>query len=276
MSGEGQNAMPETKNNRERSRDSVANTLTVSIVLSLVASVLVATAAISLKPIQERNEEQFRQKIILDVAGLYSPGADISELFSGIDTRMVDLASGEYTDAAEAGEFDAIAAAKDPLTGINIPPADDIANIKQRARVAPVYLVLDGTEVTQVILPIYGSGLWSTMFGFLSLDPDGTTIRGLRFYEHAETPGLGDQIDNSDWRAQWVGKKVFADDDQPRVEVIRGFVDQNSVDAVYQVDGLSGATLTGRGVTKLVQYWTGPHGFGPYLAKLRSEESADD
>jgi len=266
----------EPEETKGRNKDSVANTLIVAISLSLIASILVATAAIFLQPIQKENEELFRQKIILDVAGLYSPGVDVSELFRGIETRMVDLATGEYSSEAADSDFDSIAAAKDPDTGISIPADADIANIRQRARLAPVFQVRDGGEVTQIILPIYGTGLWSTMFGFLSLDPDGTTIRGLRFYEHAETPGLGDQIDKPDWRAQWVGKQIFADGDQPRIEVIRGFVDQSSATAIHQVDGISGATLTGRGVTNLVRYWTGPHGFGPYLARLRTEGSGDD
>lgn len=268
--------MPEQKDKPSRSRDSVANTLIVSVSLSLVASVLVASTAILLKPVQERNEERYRQQIILDVAGLYAPGEDIDALFADIDTRMVDLDTGQYSDAVSTERFDAIAAAKDPELGVDIPAAVDTANIRQRARYAPVYLVRDDDTVSQVILPIYGSGLWSTMFGFLSLDPDGTTVRGLRFYEHAETPGLGDQIDKPDWRAQWVGKKVFAEGEAPRIEVIRGFVDENSTEAIHQVDGISGATLTGRGVTNLVRYWTGPHGFGPYLATLRAEASGDD
>ena len=79
----------------ERSRDSVANTLIVSITLSLVASVLVAGTAIVLKPIQQQNEERYRQQIILDVAGLYTPGDDIEQLFDNIDTRMIELNSGD-------------------------------------------------------------------------------------------------------------------------------------------------------------------------------------
>lgn len=268
--------MSESGGKQTRSRDSVANTLIVAIGLSLVASVLVAGTAIILKPVQERNEELYRQQIILDVAGLFSPGDDVEALFSIIETSMLELESGEFTDEVSAAGFDAIAAAKDPNLGIDIPAATDVANIRKRARYAPVYQVRDGGEVTQIILPIYGSGLWSTMYGFLSLDPDGTTVRGLRFYEHAETPGLGDQIDKPEWRSQWAGKKVFAAGNEPRIEVIRGFVDENSADAVYQVDGISGATLTGRGVTNLVKYWTGPHGFGPYLETLRSEATGDD
>ena len=129
--------MPDSEHQQGRSRDSVANTLIVAIGLSLVASVLVASTAIILKPVQERNEERYRQQIILDVAGLYSPGADIGSLFANIDTRMLDLDSGEFTDAISADGFDETAAAKDQELGIGIPAAADIANIRRRARFAP-------------------------------------------------------------------------------------------------------------------------------------------
>jgi Na+-transporting NADH:ubiquinone oxidoreductase subunit C len=261
--------------NQVRSRDGIANTLIVAVLLSLVCSVLVSSTAIILKPVQQRNEELYRQQIILDVAGLYVPGVDIDSLFEVIDTRIVELASGNYSDAVDADDFDAIAAAKDPDLGVMISADADIANIRQRARFSPVYLVRKNGAIEQIILPVYGSGLWSTMYGFLSLGPDGSTVLGLRFYEHAETPGLGDQIDKAEWRAQWPGKQVFGDDDQPRIEVIRGFVDDAAADAIYQVDGLSGATLTGRGVTNLLRYWTGAEGFGPYLAEIREEAGND-
>lgn len=259
-----------------RDRDGIANTLLVSVTLSLVASVLVAGAAIALKPRQLLNEERYRQQIILDVAGLYEPGADIAALFAGIDTRVVDLESGDYTTGIDAVAFDAEIAARDPDDSVAIPAAADVAGLRRRAKVSPVYLVRENGAVSQVILPVYGPGLWSTMRGFLAVGPDGKTVEGLRFYEHAETPGLGDQIDKPAWRAQWAGKALYADGDRPRIEVVKGFVDRSAADAVHQVDGLSGATLTGRGVTALIRYWTGPHGFGPYLAKFRAEAGGDD
>lgn len=263
--------MPDVNTKPAWSRDSVGNTLIVAVTLSLVCSILVASAAIILKPVQERNENLYRQQIILDVAGLYEPGDDISARFGNIETHMVDLSTGRYTDAISADEFDALAAARDRELGVDISPGDDIAKIHRRARYAPVYIVRENDAVSQVILPVYGSGLWSTMHGFLSLGPDGSTIRGLRFYEHAETPGLGDQIDKPQWRALWTGKKLFDSGDQPRIEVIRGTVTAGSANEVYEVDGISGATLTGRGVTNLVRYWTGPQAFGPYLAAIRNE-----
>ncbi len=250
-------------------RDSISNTLIVAIGLSLVCSVIVSSAAIVLKPVQEKNEEQFRQQIILDVAGLMVPGGNTEELFAAIEPRMVELESGDYTDAIDVGSFDARVAAGDPALGIAIPDELDVAGIGRRAKYAPVYLVRDGDAVVQVILPVYGKGLWSTMLGYLSLQPDGTTVKGLRFYAHAETPGLGDQIDKEPWRAQWVGKQIFDVGDEPKIRVIKGVVPAAAPDARHMIDGLSGATLTANGVTGLVQYWTGPHGFGPYLKNYR-------
>ena len=238
-------------------RDSISNTLLVAIGLSLVCSVIVSSAAIVLKPVQERNEEKFRQQIILDVAGLMEPGADIGQLFEAIEPRTVDLETGNYTDEG------------DPELTVTIPDDLDIAGIGQRPRYVPVYLVKDGAEVEQIILPVYGKGLWSTMLGYLALAPDGNTIKGLRFYAHAETPGLGDQIDKEPWRALWVDKKVYGSGDEPQIRVVRGLVPAGAPNTQHLIDGMSGATLTGNGVSGLVRYWTGPHGFGPYLKNFR-------
>jgi Na+-transporting NADH:ubiquinone oxidoreductase subunit C len=253
-------------------RDSISNTLMVAIGLSLVCSVIVSSAAIVLKPVQEKNEEEFRQKIILDVAGLMRPDGNIEELFAAIEPRMVELETGEYSDAVDPKTFDALIAAGDPELGIAIPDDKDIAGIGRRAKYAPVYVVKDGAEIDQVILPVYGKGLWSTMLGYLSIAPDGNTIRGLRFYAHAETPGLGDKIDKEPWRAQWVGKLLYDGGEEPQIRVIKGTVPADAPDALHMIDGLSGATLTANGVTGLVQYWTGPHGFGPYLKTFRAAE----
>lgn len=247
--------MPDT------SRDSIRNTLSVAIGLSVVCSILVASTAVILKPVQERNEEEFRQRIILQVAGLLDPDASVQSQFEAIETRVVDIESGNYVAddaAAEAGDT------------VAIPDAMDIANIRQRPLYSRVYLVRDGDELQQIILPVYGKGLWSTLYGYLSVASDGHTVQGLRFYSHAETPGLGDQIDDPDWQAQWVDKQLYDDAGDVRIEVVRGLAQDRDSD--YEIDGLSGATLTGRGVSQLVRYWTGPHGFGPYLKNIQKLE----
>ena len=256
------------------SRDSISNTLIVAVGVSLFCSILVSATAVILKPQQIRNQELYRQKIVLEVAGLYDSDAEIDALFANIDSRLVDLDSGDYVDDMDAKSFDPLSASKDPALSIAIPANLDIAGIRRRARIAPVFLVSEAGDVSQIILPVYGSGLWSTMYGYLALEADGKTIRGLRFYEHAETPGLGDQIDKPEWRAQWSGKQLIDDDGRLRIEIIRGQVADGD-NATYQVDGLAGATLTGRGVTNLLHYWMGPHGFGPYLARYTQEALND-
>lgn len=224
--------MPDDVSNApKRSRDSIGNTLIVAIGVSLVCSILVASAAIILKPRQLQNEEEFRQRIILDVAGLYEPGVDIATLYAAIEETTTELASGVE---------------------------------------APVYLVKDGSRTEQVILPIEGAGLWSTMYGYLAVENDGNTVRGLRFYSHAETPGLGDGVDKPVWREQWQGKRLYGSDGQPQIEVVKGPAPD---DSDYQIDGLAGATLTGRGVSIFVRHWIGDQGYGPYLKTLGDQES---
>jgi Na+-transporting NADH:ubiquinone oxidoreductase subunit C len=213
------------------SRDSIGNTLFVAIGVSLVCSILVASAAILLRPQQLKNEEEYRQRIILDVAGLYEPGADIAALYATIEESATELASGQQ---------------------------------------APVYLVMNGDQVEQVILPVEGAGLWATMYGFLAVENDGNTALGLQFYAHGETPGLGDKIDKPAWRALWRGKKLYGPDGQPKITIIKGFAPD---DSEYEIDGLAGATLTARGVNSLVHHWIGDQGYGPYLKELGEKET---
>jgi len=255
-------------------RDSIKNTLVVAIGVSITCSVLVSAAAVVLQPLQEKNQTAFRQRIVLEVAGLYEPDADIATLFGGIDAYMVDLESGDYIDGIDPQSFDAAAAANDPSISVSIPKDLDIANLRRRPVYSPVYVVMDGDATQQIILPVYGAGLWSTMRGFLAIEADGNTVRGLRFFEHAETPGLGDQIDKDSWLAQFPGKLLFNAAGNPRFEVVRGKAPPGP-NAVHQVDGMSGATLTGNGVSNLIQYWTGPHGFGPYLKKMTNEANGN-
>ena len=255
-------------------RDSIKNTLVVAIGVSLVCSVLVSAAAIVLRPLQEANQKKFQQQIVLDVAGLYDEGADFETLFESIDARLVAFDSADYVEDIDPTNFDSAAATNDPSLSVAIPAHLDIANLKRRPIYSPVYVVMDGDTVDQFILPVHGAGLWSTMYGYLSVEADGNTIRGLRFYQHGETPGLGDGIEKEGWLSQWPGKLLYDEAGNPRAEVVRGQV-QPGPDAIHQVDGMSGATLTGNGVTNLIQYWTGPHAFGPYLARAAKEASSD-
>ncbi|MEW6755016.1 MAG: Na(+)-translocating NADH-quinone reductase subunit C [Candidatus Latescibacterota bacterium] len=253
-------------------KDSIGGTLGVALGVCLVCSVLVSAAAVSLRPAQSTNRALDKKRNILRAAGLLEPGRSIDELYAQIQPRLVDLDSGEYVSGADAQAYDQRAASRDPEQSRPLSPAEDLASIKRRARRAPVYLVVQQDQVRKVVLPINGLGLWSQLYGFVALDAgDLTTVRGLVFYEHAETPGLGGEVDNPHWLALWQGKKGFGEGGEVRLQVIKGKVHAGRPGAEFQVDGLSGATLTSRGVTNMLRFWLGQNGFGSYLARLREQ-----
>ncbi len=251
-------------------RESVSKTFVVAIVLAAACSLLVSGAAIGLRSMQEANKVRDRKKNILIVAGLYDAKAAVEKSFQQIEPRVVDLATGEYAaeDQFDPETFDQRAAAKDPNLSVTIPSEKDLAGIGRREKYSLVYLVKKDDKLDQVILPVDGKGLWSTLYGFLALDGDLNTVKGITFYEHAETPGLGGEIDNPTWKAKWAGKKVYDDKGGVQLVVVKGVADESSP---HQVDGLSGATLTANGVTNLVQYWLGDDGFKKLLERLKSQ-----
>jgi Na+-transporting NADH:ubiquinone oxidoreductase subunit C len=251
-----------------RSNDTAAKTLTVTLVMCLVCSLLVSGATVLLRPYQERNRLEDRKRNILQAAGLLAPGMDIDRRFEHIEARLVDLDSGRYVDAADPESFDERRAAKDPQRGVAIPKALDRARIRRRAKLAPVYLVKDGERVETVVLPVYGAGLYSTLYGYLALAGDANTVVGLSFYEQGETPGLGGNVASPRWLAKWPGKRVYDDRRERRIEIVKGGVDADSPDAIYRVDSLSGATLTSAGVSNLLAYWLDDHGYRPFLSRI--------
>jgi Na+-transporting NADH:ubiquinone oxidoreductase subunit C len=255
-----------------RPNDDPGKILAVAITLCLVCSVLVAGASVLLKPLQDRNQALAVRKQIVSVAGFLADDAQqVEALFQQhIETRIVDLDSGAFDDSIEPATFDSHAAARNPATSRALASDQDPAKIKRRPNRAPVYLVRDGERIKTVILPVYGYGLWSTLYGFLALAGDGRTVTGLTFYQHAETPGLGDFIENPDWQAQFLGKQAFDERGRLRLDIIKGTVDPASPDAGYQVDGVAGATLTSNGVDNLLRYWLGEQGFGPFLGRLQA------
>lgn len=248
--------------------DSIAKTLIVAILLCLVCSVAVSTVAVKLKPLQLYNAELSRRTQILAVAGLMQDGGNVDELFGQIDTRIVDLENGDFVDHINAASFDARAAQSDPEQSVAIPAAEDVAGLRRRASYAAIYLVLDGDEIQTIVLPVSGQGLYSTLYGFLALDGDGNTIQGLTFYEDGETPGLGGEINNPRWQSRWVGRQLRDDTGQYRFEVVKGAAPLDSQEGAFQVDALSGATLTSRGVDHMMQFWMGDNGFGHFLTRV--------
>lgn len=250
--------------------DNIVKTIGMALLICLVCSIVVSTAATVLKPKQVANKLLDKKRNILSVAGIVDPSKSVDELFKQIETRVVDMESGEYTDAVDPETYDQQKASKDPAYRVTLSNAEDLASIGARAKYASVYLVRDGEQLDKIVIPIKGYGLWSTMFGFLALESDATTVAGITFYDHGETPGLGGEIENKKWQASWQGKQIVNAQGQVALGLVKGMVASASPDAQYQVDGLSGATLTSNGVTNLIQFWAGENGFGPYLQRLRS------
>lgn len=254
-------------------RDSVFGTFLVATVLCVVCSVLVSAAAVGLRTKQEENKELDRKKNILLAAALCEKNAssgDVDEIYSEkIREVLIDLDSGEVAELSEGERkaYDAVKAAKDPDLNQPVEPASALNGIRQREPYASVYKIVDGETVDGYIFPVYGKGLWSTLYGFLALDADKTTVKGITFYQHAETPGLGGEVDNEGWKSLWPGKKVYSEEGEVALQVVKGKAAAEQPRADYEVDGLSGATITTRGVSDLVQYWLGPEGFGTYLEK---------
>ncbi|PTO72109.1 Na(+)-translocating NADH-quinone reductase subunit C [Vibrio splendidus] len=245
--------------------DSIKKTLFVVIALSLVCSIIVSTAAVVLKPKQQANAVLDQQTKILEVAGIELAG-NIPALYAeNIEPRLVDFATGDFVDG-DATAYDQRKAAKDPAQSIKLSAEDDIAKIIRRANTGTVYLVKDGAETSKVIIPVHGNGLWSMMYAFVAVETDGNTVSGITYYEQGETPGLGGEVENPTWRAQFVGKKLFDENHKPAIQVVKGGAPQGSE---HGVDGLSGATLTSVGVQHTFDFWLGDMGFGPFLAKVR-------
>ncbi|MGH1487494.1 MAG: Na(+)-translocating NADH-quinone reductase subunit C [Cellvibrionaceae bacterium] len=257
--------------------DSIQKTFIVAFVLCIVCSIVVSTAAVMLKPAQIANKAKDFKVNILKAGGLYkqgiADGKSIDEIFEGVTIKVVDLDTGKYTDAVDVDSYDQRKAGKDPKLSDALSADNDLAKISSREKYSKVYLINDGDEVKKVILPVKGYGLWSTMYGFISLEPDLNTVSGLTFYEHGETPGLGGEIDNPGWKAIWPGKKIYKDDSTVALTVIKGQVNNSTPEPEYKVDGLSGATLTSKGVDNLVKFWMGEMGYAKFLTNLKSGEA---
>ncbi len=256
-----------------KDNSSILKTYLVVIGVCLIASFLVSTTAVKLAPRQKENQRLEKIKHILMVADLYDKNTDIDATYKKtIEKRWISLKTGALLNQRTI-KFENLtigALAKNPEYGEKIPSELDIAKIKRRPKLMPVYFVKSNNKLLKIILPVYGKGLWSTLYGFLALDSDAEIIAGITFYQQGETPGLGGEISNPHWQKLWQGKQAFDTTGKVIINVIKGKVNPNAPEAKHQIDGLAGATLTSRGVNNLIHYWLGDHGFGPFLKKLRN------
>jgi len=251
----------------------------------VACSLAVSTAAVSLRGRQEANVKLDQQKNILDATGLaigeYGVQANelttkqIDTLNAYVSSKLVDLETGAYDGDGDPEKYNLVEEAANPETSIPIESPTFNPGEPRRPKVMKVYFVKKpGTDkILQVVLPVYGKGLWGTLYGYLALKSDLETIQGLTFYQHKETPGLGGEVDNPRWKAMWDGRKLYDEETgQPKAMVFKGPAPKTDE---YAVDGLSGATITSRGVTNLIRYWASDDGYGTYLSKLKEEINDD-
>ena len=255
--------------------DTIKKTLIVAVTLCLICSALISFSAVELRDLQEANKTLDKQSKILSAAGLLNEGSDVSQLFESIQAKIVNLDTGSFDSSISLSEFDEGPFSRDPSTSIELTSEKDIALLKRRENFQTVYLHYDFDELNAIILPVRGYGLWGTMKGYLALKPDFKTIIGLEFFDHKETPGLGGEIDNPKWKAIWKGKQVYSESGDVLISVIKGSVDKSSDYSKYQVDGLSGATITSNGVTNLLSFWLGDMGYGPFIDQLKQQGIED-
>ena len=250
--------------------------VTFAAAVCAVCSVLVAVSAVSLKDRQETNKLVDVRGKVLTLAGLLGPDEDLSNeeilqrFADNVTPRVVKLTTGSYADDVDPDGYDQKKAAKDPSRSRPAPP--NPSKVQRLPDYGLIYQVERNGEVASLILPIEGYGLWGTLYGFIALAPDARTIQGITYYDHKETPGLGGEVENPRWTGLWPGRLAFDDAGKVAISVNKGAAGPVASDP-YHVDGLSGATITSRGVTNMLRFWLGDSGFGPFLDQFRAARS---
>lgn len=247
-----------------RDNDDPVKIVGVAGLVALVCALVVSAAAILLEPRQRAHLEAERAARMAAMLETLPGMADLLAA-SGADsltTHIVDLSAAEIAAGIDPAAYDPDAA--DPETLVPIPPELDVAGLRQRAPHAPIHILQGNGRVQLVVLPVSGMGYQSRIEALLALRADLNTVAALTITAQGETAGLGARIENPDWQALWPGVELADETGAIVVSVVRG-----TAAGPHEVDGISGATRTGNGVANMLRYWLGPHGYGPFLARLR-------
>lgn len=256
--------------------DSPLKAVFVIVLTAIICSSLVSAAVVMLRPIQLNNQMLDRSRNIMKLTGLLEQGVtpgdeEMLELFRGMDVRIVDIDQALFNDELDPWSFDQRRAASNPELGVDIPADLDRSSLGRRSRFATVYIVLKEGDLERLILPIHGAGMWSMIYGYIALESDLNTIAAITFYEQTETPGIGDQILRPEWLAKWEGRRIYDELGELRFAINPGKVEPGSSTWLYEVDALTGATVTADAVTSMIHYWFGPHGYRGFLDFLREQ-----
>jgi len=251
------------------------HTVIFTTILCVVFSLIVSAVSVALKDRQVENKRLDKIKNVLTVAGLIQPKETLSReelsrrFATKLEPRLVEIETGAYVDVGDPMAYDQRKASTDPARSTVAP--ENKAKVRRVPNHAQIFILRGDGEIKGIILPIEGYGLWSTLYGFVALEADAKTIRGITYYQHGETAGLGGEIDNPRWKALWPGRLVYDDSGEVAIRVKKGRAGPVDEDP-YQVDGLSGATLTSNGVTNMLHFWLSENGFATYLDRYRQEK----
>jgi len=248
-------------------KETVSKTLGFVFIVCLVCAALVSVSAIGLKPLQQANKLLDKQTKILEASGLLEKaGSDIVATYNKyVDAKMIDLETGAIIEG-NTDMFDERSDARDASKSTK--PKNDIAGLNRRADRAVIYLIKDDSgHLDTVVLPIVGSGLWDLMYGFVGLAPDLNTVQSVVYSDLKETPGLGAEVLNPKWKALWPGKKMYNEQGEAAIKIVKGGAKKGDV---HGVDALSGATLTSQGVERTLHFWLGDEGYGPFITEFRN------
>jgi Na+-transporting NADH:ubiquinone oxidoreductase subunit C len=225
--------------------------------VTITCSILLASAASLLRDRQQENIALDKQKNILSSAGLIKSDAeevtraDILSLYeANIESQVIDT-TGQVIENMHVEDIDP----------------------KKDKKLMPVYLYQKDGQIQSYIIPISGKGLWSTIYGYLALEPDLNTVRGITFYQHGETPGLGGEITKEWFTDNFVGKRILSPDgDLVSITVVKGKVADKvpESESYHYVDGISGSTLTGNGLTNFLK--KDLENYEPYFETQRNKE----
>lgn len=217
-------------------------TLVYIILLVVVVGTALAWVSTSLKPQQQVNADADKMKqILLSVHCTASTTDEVTKIFEECVKGIVVDHSGQVL-----SDLDAF--------NINI---SDQCRLEPQDRKLPIFIYTDREVGTKYVLPMYGQGLWGPIWGYLSINNDGSTVYGAYFSHQGETPGLGAEIEKPAFQDQFIGKVLFKDDTFLPVTVVKaGVKPQGNED---YVDGVSGGTITSKGVASMLDNCLAPY-----------------
>ena len=234
--------------------ESVPKTLAIAVAVALVCSTLVSSAVYLLRPVQAAYGALERNRAIVTAAGNLHANAGDQEIvtaYLALENRVFDIRTGKQSELYDGLTYDHWE------TNADSPP-----------EYVPVYFKFNKAVLDRVVLPIHGKGMWSTLYGYLALNADLNTVASLVIYQHGETPGIGDLVQEPQWLARWGGKKIYDSSGTLRITVST----DKAIPDQHRIDSITGATVTSKAVGSMVRHWMGPNGYAQVITQLKSEK----